>query len=248
LNGSLFLRAGIRNDRTVLLESRGTYPLQVLRPHIQSSGHGLSLVSLLLSAGLLDGDCLSLEVVVEPGARLALRTQAATQVHSGRAQQHLRATVGEHAWFSYLPHAVVPHAGADYHAVTHLALAGGSRALVADSLSPGRVEFGEHFAYRQVRLDLDVHYAGALVARERASIRPDPALRCAQWGSFSHMASAYLLGPGAPPCLPVSDRVMAGATELARGGWFVRALADRASALDELLTDVSVKWWTNCAT
>jgi len=243
LNGSLFLRAGVRQDRTVLLESRGTYPLQVLRPHAQPRGQGLSLVILLLSAGLLDGDCLSLEVVVEPGARLALRTQAATQVHTGKSQQHLRATVAEDAWLSYVPNAVVPHVGADYHAVTTVSLEAGARAFVADALSPGRVLFGEHFAYDQVRLDLDVHSAGTLVARERAVIRPDPALRCAQWGTFSHVASVYLLGPGAPPRLPPPDRLNAGSTELARGGWLVRALADRATALDDLLAELSLKWW-----
>jgi urease accessory protein len=247
LNGSLFLRAGVRADRTVLLESRGTYPLQVLRPHVQAQGRGLSLVILLLSAGLLDGDCLSIEVIVEPGARLALRTQAATQIHSGKSQQHLRATVAEEAWLSYVPHAVVPHAGADYHAISAVSLHEGGRLLIADALTPGRIQFGEHFAYQQVRLDLDVFCAGTLVARERAAIRPDSALRCAQFGPFSHVASAYLLGPGAPPCLPASDRIKAGTTELARGGWLVRALADRASDIDDLLANLSVKWWAICA-
>jgi urease accessory protein len=243
LNGSLFLRAAARGDRTVLLESRGTYPLQVLRPHVQPRGQGLSLVILLLSAGLLDGDCLSIDVVVEPRARLALRTQAATQVHSGHSSQRLTGTVAAHGWLSYVPHAVVPHAGADYHAVTTVSLEAGARALIADSLSPGRVQFGEHFAYHQVRLDLDAHYAGALVARERAAIRPDAALRCAQWGNFSHVASAYLLGAAEPPVMPASEAVHAGATELAQGGWLVRALADRAVAIDDLLAGLSVSWW-----
>lgn len=244
LNGLLLLRAGVRQGRTVLLESRGTYPLQVLRPHLQPSGRGLSLVILLLSAGLLDGDCLTLEVVVEPGARLALRTQAATQVHAGHSQQYLRATVAQDAWLSYVPHAVVPHADADYHSVTHLSLAAGARALIADALSPGRVQFGEYFAYRQVRLDLDAHCAGTLVARERAIVRTDPALRCAQWGCFSHVASAYLLGPGSPPCLPGSAHLRTGVSELAQGGYLVRALATRATAIDDLLAQLSRHWWS----
>jgi urease accessory protein len=207
----------------------------------------LSLVILLLSAGLLDGDCISIEVIVEPGARLALRTQATTQIHAGKSQQHLRATVAEEAWLSYVPHAVVPHAGADYHAMTAVSLHEGGRLLISDALTPGRVQFGEHFAYQQVRLDLDVHSAGTLVARERAVIRPNPALRCAQWGNYSHVASAYLLGPSPSPCLRASDRIKAGTTELARGGWLVRALADRASDIDDLLANLSVKWWAICA-
>src|SRR5438876_3262163 len=55
----------------------GTFPLQVLRPHAApGGGGGLSLV-VLLAGGLLDGDAASIDVVVEAGARLALRTQAA---------------------------------------------------------------------------------------------------------------------------------------------------------------------------
>ena len=105
MNGRLILRAGVQNGRTVLRESVATFPLQVLRPHAAHCGGGLSLV-VLLSGGLLDGDEASIDVVVEAGARLALRTQAATQVHAGRSRQILHATVGEHACLSYLPHAV----------------------------------------------------------------------------------------------------------------------------------------------
>jgi urease accessory protein len=244
LNGSLFLRAGVREGRTVLLESCGAYPLQVLRPHVEPLQRGLSLVILLLSGGLLDGDRLGMEVVVEPGARLALRTQAATQVHGGQSEQRLLADVARDGWFSYVPHAIVPHDAADYHAVTRISMAAGARALVADSLSPGRVQFGERFAYRQVRLDLDVWCDNALIARERVSISPDPALHCMKWGSFSHVAGVYQLGPGPPPDLSSGGGgAQVGATELAGGGWFVRALADRATVLDDLLGDLSARWW-----
>jgi urease accessory protein UreH len=176
-----------------------------------------------------------------------VRTQAATQIHAGKSQQYVRATVASAGWLSYVPHAVVPHAAADYHAVTSVALAAGARALIADALSPGRIQFGEHFAYHQVRLDLDAQYAGTPVARERALIRPDNTLRCAQFGPFSHVASAYVLGPGPPPCLPMSNQVRAGATELAHNGYLVRALADRATALDDLLAALSTRWWSVCA-
>jgi urease accessory protein len=247
LNGSLFLRAGVRDGRTVLLDSRSTYPLQVLRPHAEPVRGGISLVLLLLSAGLLDGDCVSMEVVLEPGARLALRTQAATQVHAGRSQQHLRVAVGEGGVFSYVPHALVPHADAEYHALTAVHMAADARAFVAEALSPGRVQFGEQFAYREVRLDLDAHYTGALVARERATIRPAASLRCAQWAQFTHVASAYLLGPGDSPEPGAAPGIRVGVSELAHHGWFVRALAHRASHIDDLLTRLAADWWRSCA-
>jgi urease accessory protein len=243
LNGRLFLRAGVRQGCTTLLEAQATYPLQVLRPHAVPNAGGLALVVLLLSGGLLDGDAASIEVVVEPGARLALRTQAATQVHAGRSCQALRGTVGAAAWFSYLPQAVVPHAAADFLSQTTVDMHATSHVLLSDTLSPGRVHSGEQFAYRRVRSELDVWRDGLLLARERALVEPDPALRTALFGQFSHVSSAYVFGPARPPCLEAGPNTRVGSSELARGGWYIRALADRASTLDELFGQLQAQWW-----
>jgi urease accessory protein UreH len=243
LNGGLYLRAGVRGGRTVLLESRGTYPLQVVRPHVESGRGGLSLCLLQLSGGLLDGDRVSIEVVVEQGARLALRTQAATQVHAGRSAQALYASVDDGGWFSYVPQALVPHAMAEHHARTQLDLGRGAHGLIAEALTPGRLRFGEAFAYRQVRLDLDARRAGVLVARERAVIRPEIDPPCARFGRFTHVASAYFLGGTAAPNVSDTGGILVGRTELAAGGWLVRVVADRAAAIDCLLRRLSTEWW-----
>jgi urease accessory protein len=276
VKGCLCVRAGVREGRTVLLESQGTYPLQAMRPHPGPGLAGLSLVVLHLSAGLLDGDELSIEVNVEPGARLALRTQAALQVHAGRSRQTLHATVADGGWFSYVPHALVPHADADHLANTVVRMEPGARVLVADALSPGRVEHGEYFAYTQVRLHLDVWRGSDLLARERALVRPDPALRLAQFGRATHTAAAYAIGPGdaighgelSPsepgprgetrigPGTPARElslsepepcsAIQIGRTELARGGWYLRATAHRAVDLDDALARLSAQWWQSC--
>jgi urease accessory protein len=242
LNGRLFLRAGVQNGRTVLRESVGTFPLQVLRPHAASTPAGSVSLVLLLSGGLLDGDAVSIDVVVEPGARLALRTQAATQVHAGRSRHTMHATVGEDAWLSYLPHALVPHADSDYHGQTLVEMQPTSRVLLAEALAPGRVRFGEQFAFSQVRLDLDVWRDAELVARERGLIRRDPAVQAAQFGTATHTAAIYMLGPGEPPLDVICGDTLIGRTPLARGGWYVRALANRAAELDEVLQRLHQSW------
>jgi urease accessory protein len=265
LNGGLHLRAGVRDGQTVLLEAASAYPLQVLRPHPAPDGWGISVLVLMLSGGLLDGDDVRLEVEVEPGARLVLRTQAATQVHRGQSAQRLTAQVGADGWFSYMPHALVPHAGAVHHTQVEVELARTARALVADALSPGRTAYGEAFAYTRVRQDLDVWLGGRLVARERALIEPDDTQRPARLGPATHAASAYLLGPAEPQPGPFSEEASepgtradvfgpgggpgmgggpwVGVTELAAGGWLVRVLATRAADLDAVLAQVHAAWW-----
>jgi urease accessory protein len=246
LNGRLCLRAGVRDGRTVLLESQGTYPLQVMRPQPLGST-GLSLVLLLLSGGLLDGDDVCIDVVLEAGARLMLRTQAATQVHAGCSRQVVRATVGDGAWFSYVPRAVVPHAGASYVSQTLVTMEAGSRVLVGEPLAPGRVLFGEEFAYSRVQLEVDAYCGGRLVARERAVIRPgDASLRTAQFGPAIHTAGVYQLGCGESPVDSGAEGVWVGCTQLAHGGWYFRAVASRAAELDRMLERLAARWWQNC--
>jgi urease accessory protein len=244
LIGALRLRAGVRDGRTVLLESQGTYPLQVMRPQAAPRAGGLSLVLLLLSGGLLDGDDVSVDVVVEAGARLALRTQAATQVHAGCSGQTLRAVVGDGGWFSYVPRALVPHAGARYHGRAVVEMAAGARVLLGEPLAPGRVRFGEEFAYAQMRLDVDVLQAGHLIARERALIRPDATLRAAQFGAATHTAGIYQLGPDEPAIDVIPGPTSSvGTTPLARGGWYHRAMSTRAADLDQFVEELVTRWW-----
>jgi urease accessory protein len=242
VNGRLSLRAGIHADRTVLLESVGTFPLQVMRPHAVPRPAGSVSLVLLLSGGLLDGDDVSIDVVVEPGARVALRTQAATQVHAGRSRHRLHAVVGEGAWLSYVPHAVVPHANADYHGQAAIAMHSNSRVLLAEALAPGRLGFGEQFAFTQVRLDLDVCCDGQLVARERGVVRPDATMRSAQFGAATHTAGVYVLGEGDPTLDFTCEAAEVGCSPLARGGWYVRAVANQAAAIDALLQRVHANW------
>jgi urease accessory protein len=220
----------------VLAESSAEYPLQVTRARPCASGQS-EVVVLLQSGGLLDGDAAHIEVAVDSGAKLALRTQAATQVHFGRSQQSIDVRVAARGAFSYVPQAVVPHRGADFLSETHVALESGARALVGEVLSPGRVEFGEVFAYERVRIVLDACMAGRLVARERAVLEPNAALRCAQFGDFSHVATAYVLGHTGRPHTTLE------ASELASGGWFVRGLAQRAADLDDALSDLVEGFW-----
>jgi urease accessory protein UreH len=118
--------------------------------------------------------------------------------------------------------------------------------LLAESLSPGRVQHGEFFLYTRLQTNLNVWCGSKLVARERARIFPDPALRCAQFGPFTHAAAVYALGPGDASCVEDTTGVQLGRSELAHGGWYIRAMAQRAADLDSALEQLSRAWWQSC--
>jgi len=246
LNGSLYLRVGKRDHGSALLESRCAYPLHVLQPQRDPRDGSLSLTVLMLAGGLLDGDELQTDVVVEPGARLALRTQAATQAHAGHSCQRLRATIGAGGWLTYVPHSLVPHAAASHHASTQIWLEAGAELFLADALAPGRLHRGEAFAYDEVRLDLDIQVAGRLAARERTRIRPADGLNAVRFGPSTHTGSVYVIG-SRPPRTDLPQALSGCATqiaqtELAHGGWYVRMLATSAAAVHDALAAMQHSW------
>jgi len=175
LNGQLSLRVGLDNGRTRLLEAHCQFPLQVLRPYHSAADDWLSLVVLTPSGGLLNGDELRAEIIVERGASLELRTQAATQLHAGRSCQTWSVSVEDRASLSYVPHALVPHASATHHTTLSAVMAGSARLLLTEIIAPGRVHRGELFAYDELRSNLDLWRDGTLLARERQILRPGKA-------------------------------------------------------------------------
>lgn len=240
MNGSLSLRVELLGGESTLTRSECAFPLQVLRPRRLPCG-GLELVVLTPCGGLLDGDQLRAEVAVESGASLSLRTQAATQVHAGTSGQSWSIAVAEGASFSYLPHALVPHASAVHHVRMHVSMAADARLFLAETVSPGRTHRGELFAYEQFRSDLDVQCDGRLVARERQLLQPSSGLLPAQLGPYAYFGSAYVFGVPTPD--PVSsNEVQLGTSPLASGGACIRALGRRACDVEAALAQLLLVW------
>ena len=246
MNGRLVLRVGCDGAQSVLREARAEFPFQVLRPR-RAPGGGLFLILVTPSGGLLDGDDMRAEITVEADASLHLRTQAATQVHRGRSSQMWTVSVAERAAFSYVPHLLVPHAGARHCSRMALQIAASSRVLIAEGMTAGRMHAGEWLAYEELRMDLDIWRDGGLVARERQAIQPAAQVIQGQLGPYSCHASTYLLGPRAA-CTssawapPFGEGVLLGASELAAGGMCARVLGQRAHDVEAALAGLASAW------
>lgn len=241
MKGELFLRAGVLGGKTALLESRAAFPLQIVRPRYLESSATLAVTILTPCGGLLDGDELSIEVVVDEGASLHLATQAATQLHAGVTAQTMSVEIAPGAAFSYLPHELVPHAGAKHHARSLVAMAPDSRLFWSELIAPGRSHHDEAFAYEQFRSDLDVHAGDQLLARERQVLRPPDMDVPFRLGGFSHFVTGYCF-PALTADLPQSEGVLFGACALVGPGSCIRALGHRAFNLGELMCGLLSVW------
>jgi urease accessory protein len=126
------------------------------------------------AAGPLRGDDLRLEIEVEAGAELTVRSVAAQLALPGRAglppsRLEIRARVGPDATLRWLPEPLIAAAGCDHRTVTRVEVAEGGRLLWRDDLVFGR--HGERSG--SLRTSALFRYAGKTVYRHDLAVGPD---------------------------------------------------------------------------
>jgi urease accessory protein len=150
------------------------------------------------AAGPLRGDDLRLDVEVGPGARLNLRSVAASLVLPGRAgsppsRLETHASVGAGGLLRWWPEPLIAAAGCDHRTVTRVEVAAGGRLLWRDDLVCGR--HGEESG--DVRTEITVRYAGATLHRHDLAAGPAAAgwAGAAVLGGGRAVGSLVLAGP-----------------------------------------------------
>jgi urease accessory protein len=152
--------------RTELAVSQASSPVRLVRPTFPGSPSAAVCV-VTFGAGLVDGDAISLDVVVEDGATLVLFTQASTKVFRGRARQSLQARVEDGGTLVSLPDPVAPFAGADYEQRVDVVLEGErARCVLLDGVTSGRPAYGERWAFARVDLRTTVRRGARTIVHD----------------------------------------------------------------------------------
>ncbi len=140
-------------DRTALVEAHATSPLRYVTPNF--AGTTSATVCLVtFGGGLVDGDRIELDVVVEEGATLVLFTQASTKVFRGSALQHVRARVAGTLVVLFDP--VACFAGARFDQRTDVELEGDGACVVLDGFTSGRPAYGERWQMERLAMRTSV--------------------------------------------------------------------------------------------
>lgn len=175
LEGHLSLRAGrTPAGRTVLTHQAFRAPFHLSKSYWDVDAAALLVQVVNPTAGILEGDVLTSDIIVERDAALLLTTPSASRVfsmRSGSARSLQRLVVEDGAWLEVWPEPMVPHRGCSFRQRTHVCVHPQGAALYADLLNVGRAAHGEAWAWEQLRLDLDVEVDGepALCERFHAS-------------------------------------------------------------------------------
>ena len=242
-DGFLRLRFARRGASTILAQSRFSLPLQALTPLTLEDGSSY-LMLLNPTGGVLGGDHLVTEIVLEAGTHVCLTTPSATRIYRTAAKPAIVETVirlGEEATLEYLPDHAIPHAGSALRQSLRIEMARGGRAVILDSMASGRVAHGERWSFTEMDSRAEVHVCDRPAYLNRARIvpaekRPD---RLGWMEEFDYMWWMGLFADGFTRWKEVSaalneelknvPSVRGGASLLSRDGCVVRFLAHSAS-------------------
>ncbi|HWL14763.1 MAG TPA: urease accessory protein UreD, partial [Opitutus sp.] len=163
-SGHLRFRAAQReHGRTVLAEQSFRAPFHLSKPYWDVDTRVLLVQVVNPTAGILAGDRLESEIVVETGAALCVTTPSASRVfmmRNGEAEARQRFVVARGGWLEVLPEPLVPHRGSRYRQATAIEIEEGGGLFFVDQLLPGRVAHGETWSWDRLRLELDVRCGG----------------------------------------------------------------------------------------
>lgn len=180
------------------------------------------------SAGLLAHDAVRVEIDLAPGARLTVRTTAATIAHpclaGGSTSLDIECRLGAGARLVWLPEPLIACAGCRHRGRTRLTLAAGATATWLDALTLGRS--GEEPGDLEQRLDVELD--GQPLLREALSVGPAGWDGPAVLGGYRHLATVSLLGRRLDGGVP-------GALQLAGPGTITRFVAHRGHELAALV-------------
>jgi urease accessory protein len=245
--GHLHLEAAPRADgRTVLARQSFRAPFHLGKSYWEEGVLQVRVVN--ATAGILAGDRLELAIRVHAGAALLVMTPAATRafmMRRGAAECRQTFVVEPGGWLEYAPEPLFPHRESDYAQTTRLEISDRAELYYADALAPGRASRGEVWAWRSLRMSLDVVLGGKLVLRERlAGTGAALGRRAAFFGTGeAWFGTVIAISPKIGSDDSLEGRLRSfqdsgrwvGASRLRRGGWIIRIVASDGQSLRDAL-------------
>ncbi|HEU4551889.1 MAG TPA: urease accessory protein UreD [Chitinophaga sp.] len=211
MTSELRIVTGYRSGSTFLQEGYYTRPFKLADVGIYRADKALCLMLMTASPGMLDGDNYHMAVTVSAHTRLQLQTQAYQRLFTMQqgAAQHITVHVQQGACFSYVPHPVVPHAGASFEGHNRITLEQGCRLVWGEILTCGRKLNGEAFQFKQFHNLTELYYQGRLVLKDNLLLQPERINVTAfgQMEGYTHQAT-LIYADTRTAAAPVADRLL----------------------------------------
>lgn len=246
--------AGFVNGVPELVSRYHKSPLKIAKSFRLDSGgeKQLAVVQMDVSPGLLEGDHYCFDWRLQDGVRLYATNQAYTRVHpcgDGHSRLEQRFVLGRGSVFEWMPEPVMLFKDARLFADTEIDLGEGAICMVSDIFSPGRLSWGESFAFQGYDNRLTVRHSGELVHYQRQRWEPEmlPLRTAGCFGEATHLGTFSIfsdrVGAGTAAKLrelleampEQTDGVQWGVSHTARFGVVVQAAGGAAWRLERLI-------------
>lgn len=201
------LRLGFerRDGITILadLVSRAPYLAQRAL-HCDEALPDMAWIFVITTAGcVLQGDRMTLDVVLGPGAKAHVTTQSATKVHAmdaNHARQTQTFTLGDDAYLEYLPDPLIPHRDSRFASETRITIAPTASLLCSEIVRPGRLHHRPDECFGMTVLSLATSATrpdGRLLFTEKLLIEPqkNPVRQTGVMDGFDVFANVILCTP-----------------------------------------------------
>jgi urease accessory protein len=227
--------------------------MQVLEPTALHDDGFAYLTLLNPTGGLVGGDSLQADIILDSGSRVCLTTPSATKVYRTLGPAAVVDTaihVGVDAILEYVPDHVIPYPGSALHQRLLIDLAEGSCAFVYDAFAIGRVARGEKWRFKEFFNEVAVTLKGWPIFVDRFALGSSVSGLSGIGGTprFNYSAmfglfAANLLAPSKLTSrlqkeLGKNTSVASGVSLLADSGCVVRMLARSAIELNDVLRRV----------
>ncbi|MCR8550344.1 urease accessory protein UreD [Salipiger sp. P9] len=172
--GRARIGARLRNGRSAIGDLHMSGSSKLLFPRAQGA---LQAVYLNSSGGITGGDAFEVAAHVEPGAHLAMTTQAAERIYralpgeTGRVETRLALDAG--ARLDWLPQETIFFEGAALDRRLSIEMAPDARLLACEALIFGRHAMGEVLHNLRLRDRIDLRVDGKLVFADRLRLTGD---------------------------------------------------------------------------
>ncbi|HLY58998.1 MAG TPA: urease accessory protein UreD [Stellaceae bacterium] len=201
--GRLALRVHRSGDATQLAGLHQESPLRALFPAVAPAAP-MRAVLVNCGGGLVEGDRLSVEISVGPGAVLSVTTQAAEKIYRSIGQTCRIVSsfaVEDDALLLWLPQETILFDGARLDRRQTVFLGASARLLVAETVLFGRAARGESFATGHLHDAWRLHRDGRLVWADAIRLEGDVAAARQRNFGFEDAAgygTIFYAGPDAP--------------------------------------------------
>lgn len=194
------LKTGLR-EQTILKDVFFTPPFNLVEVRENSNNPLLEVMVMSSSPGILNDDFYDIKIEVIDGSSLNLQTQSYQRIYVSEkgTNQNMAILVGESAYFSHVPHPVVPHKGARYTAKNTIHIKKSSTLLWGEILTCGRKYMGEGelFQFKKHHAITEIIQDDVLIFKDNLYIVPEEInlKEFGQYEEYTHQGSLFFITP-----------------------------------------------------